>query len=119
MIESIDYSQYLLSKSKVNDLNYFLRLWKEQLEELNSKYNFYAKYQHDILMLDRLNKTKDEMWTIALDCIPFIEWLEYDIKETERLLYMNRLAVVKLRDSNLPFKGIKLSEHELIQTSLF
>ena len=112
-------SQYLLSRSKKRDLLYFKTQWELELKRLNDRYYFNAKWKDDPLMCDRLNTTKEEMWQICLDAIPFIEGLEKDIGEVTRLLYMNNLAVVELKKSNKPFEGINLSEHSLIQKSLF
>ncbi len=112
-------SQYLLSRSKRKDLLYFKIQWELELKALNDLYYFNAKWKDDPLMCDRLNTTKEEMWQICLNTIPFIEVLEKDIGEVTHLIYMNDLAVVELKKSNKPFEGLNLSEHSLIQQSLF
>ena len=111
--------KYLLSKSKLRDLHYFLNEAKKEFEVTEGRWELIGKYHERLWFQKTWRKNQDELIVEYRELAHKMERIEGAIDEYKRAFLMHSQAVEFLHKTNMPFQNINLQQHELIQQQLF
>lgn len=108
-----------LPKDRVHRMFWQNEEWKRELEQLTLEHSLISKFRQQRWYQYSRGMNEVELMGRYHDIVKVMEMLETDIADYEHKMYMHHVETEQVMGSMNPFKGIKIQDVTLVQTSLF
>ncbi len=108
-----------LPKEQVKRMFWQNEAWKRELEQLTLEHTIISKFRQQRWYQVSRGMNEVELMGRYHDIVKVMETLEVDIADCKHRLYMHHVETEEVLASMNPFKGIRIQDVTLVQTSLF